>query len=121
VYPVLRYQDVDKAIAFVEEAFGITEFVAYRDDAGQIQHAEVRWNDDLVMMGPARDGGPESGVTWVYLAADEIDSIHDRAVAAGAEILLPPTDQDYGSRDFMARDPEGHVWCFGTFRPAAHD
>ena len=36
-----------------------------------------------------------------------------------AEILMPPTDQDYGSRDFVARDPEGNLWCFGTYSPGA--
>jgi uncharacterized glyoxalase superfamily protein PhnB len=30
---------------------------------------------------------------------------------------MPPTDLDYGSRDFSVRDPEGHVWSFGTYRP----
>lgn len=29
------------------------------------------------------------------------------------------TDQDYGSREFTARDLEGHLWCFGTYRPPA--
>ena len=30
---------------------------------------------------------------------------------------MPPTDQDYGSRDYMARDTEGNVWSFGTYAP----
>ena len=51
------------------------------------------------------------------VALDEVDAMHDRAAGAGAEIVMPPTDQDYGSRDFAARDPEGNVWCFGTYRP----
>jgi uncharacterized glyoxalase superfamily protein PhnB len=38
---------------------------------------------------------------------------------AGAEIVMPPTDQDCGSRDFTARDPEGNVWSFGTYAPGA--
>jgi uncharacterized glyoxalase superfamily protein PhnB len=47
--------------------------------------------------------------------SDDIDALHDRAVAAGAEIVYPLTDQDYGSRDFAARDPFGNVWAFGTY------
>ena len=31
------------------------------------------------------------------------------------------TDTDYGSRDFICRDPEGYVWCFGTYWPKAHE
>ena len=38
---------------------------------------------------------------------------------AGADIALELTDTDYGSRDFTVRDPEGTLWAFGTYRPAA--
>jgi uncharacterized glyoxalase superfamily protein PhnB len=38
-------------------------------------------------------------------------------VAAGAKIVYPLTDQDYGSREFSAKDPGGNVWSFGTYRP----
>jgi hypothetical protein len=44
-----------------------------------------------------------------------------RAEAAGAKILMGLTDTDYGSRDFICRDPEGYVWCFGTYWPKAHE
>ena len=51
------------------------------------------------------------------MVVDEVDPLHDTAKAAGAEIVMAPTDQDYGSRDFSARDPEGNIWSFGTYRP----
>ncbi|WP_244546288.1 VOC family protein [Bosea sp. OK403] len=50
-------------------------------------------------------------------ATDDIDARCERARAAGAEICMEPTDQPYGSRDFICKDPEGHIWCFGTYRP----
>jgi uncharacterized glyoxalase superfamily protein PhnB len=53
----------------------------------------------------------------VYIVVDDIDAHHRRAVEHGAEILMPPTDQDYGSRDYMARDAEGNIWSFGTYAP----
>ena len=53
----------------------------------------------------------------VYVAVDEIDEHCERAKGAGAEIVIPPYDTGYGSRDYSARDPEGHLWCFGTYRP----
>jgi uncharacterized glyoxalase superfamily protein PhnB len=37
------------------------------------------------------------------------------------EILMPPTDQEYGSRDYTARDAEGNVWSFGTYAPESAD
>jgi len=54
----------------------------------------------------------------LYLAVDNVDAHHDRASAAGAEIIYKLTDQPYGSREYAARDPEGNVWSFGTYRPA---
>jgi uncharacterized glyoxalase superfamily protein PhnB len=60
-----------------------------------------------------------TGTAVVYVAVDEVDSLHERARDAGAEIVMAPTDQDYGSRDFTARDPEGNLWSFGTHRPGA--
>jgi uncharacterized glyoxalase superfamily protein PhnB len=51
----------------------------------------------------------------------EVDALHDRAKAAGAAIVMPLTDQDYGSRDFSVRDPEGHLWGFGTYEMAARE
>ncbi|WP_373420938.1 VOC family protein, partial [Streptomyces scabiei] len=54
-------------------------------------------------------------VVGVHVVHDDVH--HRRAVEHGVEILTPPTDQDYGSRDYMARDAEGNVWSFGTYAP----
>ena len=51
------------------------------------------------------------------MAVDDLDAHHDRARAAGAEIIRGPFDTDYGSRDYAARDLAGNVWSFGTYRP----
>jgi uncharacterized glyoxalase superfamily protein PhnB len=59
------------------------------------------------------------GPVAVYVVADDPDALHERAVVAGAEIVMGPVDQPYGSREFAARDPHGNVWSFGTYRPAA--
>ena len=69
------------------------------------------------MVGPSGGGETvfDTGPQSVYVVTDDIDALHDRAVAAGAEIVYPLTDQDYGSRDFSARDPSGNVWAFGTY------
>jgi uncharacterized glyoxalase superfamily protein PhnB len=71
------------------------------------------------MVSSRRPGGDffDLGPCCLYVAVDDPDAHHDRAKAAGAEILMPLTDQSYGSREYAARDPEGNVWCFGTFQP----
>jgi hypothetical protein len=47
----------------------------------------------------------------------EVDAHYDRAKAAGAEIVVELRNTEYGSREYSARDPEGHVWHFGTYLP----
>ena len=59
----------------------------------------------------------DAGPAGMYVVVDDVDAHHQRAVEHGVEILMPPTDQDYGSRDYMARDAEGNIWSFGTYAP----
>lgn len=59
------------------------------------------------------------GVGSVYVVCDQPDELHDRALAAGASITRGLTDEDYGSRGFTSRDPEGVYWSFGTYGGAA--
>ena len=59
-----------------------------------------------------------TSVDTVSATFADADALHDRAVAGGAEIVMGLTDQDYGSREFAARDPHGNVWRFGTYRPS---
>ncbi|MFF4242477.1 VOC family protein [Actinomadura geliboluensis] len=111
-YPLIRSADPARTMAWLEKAFGFAEIAAHRDDTGRIVHAEMRFDTGLLMLGTA-DTAPAS----VYVAVDDPDAHHDRAEAAGAEITSPLTDQDYGSRDYAARDPDGNTWYFGTYRP----
>ncbi|MEA2363780.1 MAG: hypothetical protein QOD71_2925 [Thermoleophilaceae bacterium] len=122
IYPVLKYEDAHSAIEFLERAFGFQRHAVHEGESGGVVHAELRFGDQVVMVSSAGLGNPvfDQGVgrTTTYVAVDEVDSLHDSASAAGAEIVMPPTDQDYGSRDFAARDPEGNIWSFGTYRPS---
>jgi uncharacterized glyoxalase superfamily protein PhnB len=119
ISPVLHYTDLEKGLAFLTEAFGFTEHALHRDPEGNIQYAEMAFQGAAVGIGPsaAGSGSPfDLGPAAIYVACDDRpDAIHDRAVGAGAEIVMGLTDQDYGSREFAARDLEGNVWCFGTY------
>ena len=77
----------------------------------------------MVMLSTERDDddrgyGKHAGQAWVYIVVDDPDAHHARAKAAGATIIRELEDQDYGSRDYSARDPEGNIWSFGTYDPA---
>jgi uncharacterized glyoxalase superfamily protein PhnB len=121
IYPVLKYEDAHAAIEFLEGAFGLERQEVFEGKGGKVDHAQLSFGDQLVMLSSTGAGNPifdqGAGRTSVYLAVDEVDALHDRAAQAGAEIVMPLTDQDYGSRDFVARDHEGNLWCFGTYRP----
>jgi uncharacterized glyoxalase superfamily protein PhnB len=120
IYPVLKYDDAHAAIDFLERAFGFERLQVHEGEQGKVVHAELRFGDQFVGLSSTGAGDPvfDQGArrTTVYVAVDEVDPLHDRAKGAGAEIVLPPTDQDYGSRDFAARDLEGNIWSFGTYR-----
>lgn len=121
IWPCLNYRDARGAIAFLNDAFGF-ETRACHEANGRVQHAELRFPEGGgVMLGTADPDGTEFkrlpvGAACLYVVTDQPDALHARAVAAGAEIIRPLTDQDYGSREFSARDPEGNLWSFGTYR-----
>ncbi|RAY16060.1 bleomycin resistance protein [Actinomadura craniellae] len=112
MYPLLRYEDPEKAIGWLEKAFGLTPHSVHRDDDGTIAHAEMIYDTGILML-----GGADMEVGSIYIAVDDPDAHHDRAKAAGAEIIRELTDQPYGSRDYACRDLEGNTWYFGTYRP----
>ena len=121
--PVLVYDDGDKAIEFLTAAFGFAEHAVHRTPEGTIAHAELTYGGAAIGLSDRIKGLQDSpfdlGPCAIYVVVEDPDAHHAQAVAAGAEIVYPLTDQDYGSRDYAARDPEGFVWCFGTYIPGA--
>lgn len=119
VFPTFKYADAKAAIDWLERVLGAERVAVYEDDAGRVAHAEIRIGESAIMLGD-REGGtatPPGGVVTYVVVADA-DEAHRRAVAAGAQVSGEPVEQDYGSRDFTATDPEGNVWALGTYRGA---
>ena len=121
IYPTLSYTDAPAAIRFLTDVLGLSVGRIVEGPDGQVRHALLGWGNGIVMVSSRREQARpfDSGPTCLYLAVVNPDAVHDRATAAGAEIVMGLTDQEYGSREFAARDPEGNVWCFGTYQPAA--
>jgi uncharacterized glyoxalase superfamily protein PhnB len=121
IYVCLRYRDCPAAIDFLCNAFGFERVVVYEDD-GVVHHAELRLGDSIVMVGSEREDdevhGRRAGLGWSYIGIPGTDELFERAKAAGADVIREPFDTDYGSRDFMVRDPEGNTWMLGTYDPA---
>ena len=119
VIPTLRYQDAKGVIDFLERAFGFERKAVMENDDGTIGHAELIHGRGMVMIGSAGIGDPQfdTGRASIYVVVDDPDALFARATGAGAEVVMPLTDTDYGSRDFGVNDPEGNRWSFGTYAP----
>lgn len=121
-FPIVPYRDPRAAIAWLEATFGARALMVHPSDPDlPVQHAELRVGTGVVMVSDTGRAGENPfclpGPIALYVVADDPDALHARAVAAGAEIVRDPADQDYGSREFAARDCDGNVWSFGTYRP----
>jgi uncharacterized glyoxalase superfamily protein PhnB len=124
IWPSLAYTNAPAAIRFLVEAFGFVESLVVPGEGGrEIAHAELRWPEGGgVMLGSISDDSVFSrrkpGMTSVYVVTDAPDALFERATDAGAEVVRGLHDEDYGSREFTVRDPEGNLWSFGTYRGA---
>lgn len=117
IVPYLSYVDAKAAIAFLTAAFGLEPVQAYDDEAGALQHGEMRWQGDLNMLGSVPADVPKAS-PGIYLVVEDVDAHFACAKAAGAEIVYPPEDTAWGTRRYRAKDPEGHEWSFGTYQPS---
>ena len=122
VWPLLKYRDARAAVRFLEEAFGLRVAALHPEGDGPVAHGELHWPEGggvMVSTGGAGDPlfaqNPPIGGGSVYLVTADPGALLARATAAGAEIARPMRDEDYGSRGFTARDPEGNLWSFGTY------
>ncbi len=129
VFPTFQFRDPERMIAWLCDAFGFTVHVKYTDPSGGVAHAELAFGASMIMVGQSRDdefgrlvGDPGSGNgTAIYIAVPDVTAVYERARAAGATIEQELRDRDYGSREFICRDPEGGIWCIGTYWPKAHE
>jgi uncharacterized glyoxalase superfamily protein PhnB len=124
IFSTFRYRDAMAAIDFLERAFGFERGDVHQGPDGTVHHAELRFAGEWIMLGSTTDGSDgrmaaDNGPSWTYIVVDDPDAHHERARAAGAEIVRELTDEDYGSRGYTARDPEGNLWSIGTYRPQA--
>ena len=129
VIPALQYKDAKAAIEFLCRAFGFEKHAVYEEADGSIAHAQLVLGNGMVMLGSVKDSeysrllvrpADAGGVTMsVYVVVADADAHFARAKAAGAQITREPVTQDYGGRDYLCKDPEGHVWTFGTYDPQA--
>lgn len=115
------YRDPIAALKWLETAFGFEPRIVVLAPDETLVHAELGYREGAIGVGnawspnhasPADLGGKNTQSIHIQLRED-VDAHYARAKAAGAEILMEPTDQPYGDRNYICRDPEGHVWSIG--------
>ena len=132
IMPSLRYKDAPAAIDWLCRVFGFARQVVYPGPDGSIGHAQLTLDGGMIMLGSEkndefgrnfkspRELGAETRGAYIVVA--DADAIFARAQAAGATVVRPLQNTDYGSREFTVKDPEGHSWSVGTYDPwAAHN
>jgi uncharacterized glyoxalase superfamily protein PhnB len=121
VIPILVYEDIEVAHDFLVEAFGFTSGGLHRTDDGTVVHGEVRLGDAAIWLHAvteehqmATPRGASQSYGGLVILVEDVDAHYAHSKAAGARIDDAPSDQDYGLREYGARDPENHRWWFST-------
>ena len=118
--PYLAVKDASAAIAFYQKAFGATETIRLADPQGKIAHAEIKIDNATIMLADEYPGFSPSPLALggspvtIHLYVEDVDWFVQRAVAAGAKLLIAVSDQFYGDRSGRLEDPFGHVWMIAT-------
>ena len=123
VTPYLICKGAAAAIDYYKKVFGATELLRHDAPGGKIGHAEIKIGDSVIMLAdeyeemkflsPQTIGG--TGVLiMVYL--DDVDTVFNRALAAGGRQHQPLEDKFYGDRTGTLIDPFGHMWTVATHK-----
>ena len=121
VTPYLFVRGAARAIEFYQNVFGAIERVRMPGPDGKIAHAELQIGDSMIMLAdenphnqaksPETLGGSANSL---HLYVENVDSVVDKAVKAGAKLIRPVADQFYGDRMGSIVDPFGQIWSVGT-------
>jgi len=123
ITPVLIVKNGDEAIEFYKKGFGVEERSRMKGPDGRIAHAELKLGDSVFMLSdeypemechsPKTIGGSPVSM---YVYVEDVDSIFNKAISAGAKALDPVKDQFWGDRHGRLEDPFGHLWSIATHK-----
>src|SRR5262249_41328978 len=122
IIPHIAVRGADQAIAFYKRAFGAKEVSRHpAPDGKSIMHAEVQIGDSRLFL---NDEFPDMGCVsplalngtpvTIHLWTEDVDTVFNQAVAAGAQVAMPVTDMFWGDRYGQVTDPFGHRWSIAT-------
>ena len=123
ITPFLVVNDAARAIDFYKRAFGAKEIMRMDGPGGKVAHAEVKIGDSMIMLSDempgngarspkALGGSPVS----IFLYVENVDTVFNQAVSAGAKVEMPMADMFWGDRYGKLTDPFGHSWSLATHK-----
>jgi PhnB protein len=115
VTPNIIVDDAEQAVAFLKKALGATESYRLTMADGKIAHCELKIGNSILNLGTSMEGFPPHDLV-AQLYVEDSDALFDRAVEAGAKVLMPMTDMFFGSREGRVADPFGNVWIIATLK-----
>ncbi len=132
--PATRYRDYKATLTFIREVLGLEEHAVCLREDGKIKQAQVKCGSGIMMFGPGRPdnaferymadpqefGGRET--TTIYAVLPDRETLvadYQRAVDAGATVLMPLEARSCRGATFTLSDPEEHIWSFGDYDPKA--
>src|SRR5262245_46280777 len=126
--PTIPYRDLPKMIDWLCQAFGFQKQLIVFDNSGSIAHAQLVLGGSMVMVVPAGQGPFDDVLVHpdqveriatqsTYLLVDDVETRHARATASGAEVMFEMEFNNSAGRGYACRDPEGHIWLFGSYDP----
>lgn len=115
----LILDEAARTIDWYKQALGAEELSRALGPDGKVMHAEIKVGDTILMVndammggkGPKALGGSPASL-WVYVP--DCDALFGRATAAGAQVVMPMTDQFWGDRTGTVTDPSGYQWTIAT-------
>ena len=123
VTPYLIIKGATAALDYYTRAFGAVELFRMPAPEGKIGHAEIKIGDSPIMLA---DEAPEMGYkspqslggspVSIMIYVEDVDTVFNRAIAAGGKEQRPVKDQFYGDRSGTLEDPFGHVWHVATHK-----
>jgi uncharacterized glyoxalase superfamily protein PhnB len=122
ITPHLVVNNTNEAIEFYKNAFGAKELVRMPGPDGKtVMHAELQIGDSVIMLNDEYpDHGIKSPTTYggspvtIHLYVENVDTVFEQAIAAGAREVFPLQDQFWGDRYGKLEDPYGHHWSVAS-------
>ena len=117
----LVIHDATKAIEFYQKAFGAKVLEVHNMPNGKVMHAAIKIGDTVMMLADEFPGAPAASphtlgrtTDVLHIYTKDSDAFFNRAVEAGASVVMPITDMFWGDRYGQVKDPFGHMWAIAT-------